>query len=534
MTARTSPHNRTETLILRAKWSPGTDEAAAQAILDLATAKDTLKLRLHPSVSLHIFTATQPLSQDRRASLHWPWLQDILIELGKPLILDPVPGTENPREHIHALAVLQGPEPRTVLTIRSTNDRLSLTQATIDLAQGTANITDPALRSQLDDELQREEDAIARTISRLAHHLSDPETVLQNTNQPGRWRQVRLSHRANAELAAEPTDVHPGGQRLPLPNWRPSASTITDPARAISSCRTMRWILRHLPDDPSQTTPDMLSITQPDHQGAVADLVLDPDTKRIIISHIQLEKLLTADHDVPSEILADLRWPFDDAIFIETDHPLTLLPDDSPDLLLQAIMLWPGQEQRHLGYVFTRRDQLYVHTYLTDPRSAHAELLSSTGSDPAPDTGMAIARLLSYMTAKGIEIVEQSLPRAQRRLLERKKLTNPWHIIRVSPTIRRDNDDHQPEPGQGSAHGHRYDVGGHLRFGRHRLTDGSYRITKEWVRAHQRGLRHELYIPAIRRYQGPNDIQEVLRRLNREARSNPINTFSDNVPSEDE
>jgi hypothetical protein len=40
---------------------------------------------------------------------------------------------------------------------------------------------------------------------------------------------------------------------------------------------------------------------------------------------------------------------------------------------------------------------------------------------------------------------------------------------------------------------------GHLRNGRHQLKDGTWKLTLEWVPAHQRGLNNSLYIPAIRK-----------------------------------
>ena len=49
-------------------------------------------------------------------------------------------------------------------------------------------------------------------------------------------------------------------------------------------------------------------------------------------------------------------------------------------------------------------------------------------------------------------------------------------------------------------HSYRYDVAGHIRFGRHRLRDGSHRTTREWIRPHQRGLANSNYVPATRRY----------------------------------
>ena len=47
----------------------------------------------------------------------------------------------------------------------------------------------------------------------------------------------------------------------------------------------------------------------------------------------------------------------------------------------------------------------------------------------------------------------------------------------------------------GRQHSYRYDVMGHIRFGRHKLGDGTYRHTFEFVRPHQRGLKNSIYIP---------------------------------------
>ena len=51
-------------------------------------------------------------------------------------------------------------------------------------------------------------------------------------------------------------------------------------------------------------------------------------------------------------------------------------------------------------------------------------------------------------------------------------------------------------------HRYRYDVMGHIRFGRHRLRDGSYRETVEWVRPYQRGLANGVYIPKVSEFRG--------------------------------
>ena len=84
--------------------------------------------------------------------------------------------------------------------------------------------------------------------------------------------------------------------------------------------------------------------------------------------------------------------------------------------------------------------------------------------------------------------------------MARKKIPNPWHVVRVRPSIQ---DSQSPLPdAAGPQQGYRYDVIGHLRFGRHKLADGTYRSTVEYVRPHQRGLRHERYIPKVSRFDG--------------------------------
>jgi len=118
--------------------------------------------------------------------------------------------------------------------------------------------------------------------------------------------------------------------------------------------------------------------------------------------------------------------------------------------------------------------------------------------------------LMLYTIAKGIEIVEEPLPRHERRRMERQArkgiVPEPWQIVRVEPTLRKKYE----KAGASSAgpkvtHGYRYDVRGHLRNGKHKLRDGSYKYTVEWVPDHQRGLKNELYIPKTHAYEGDMD-----------------------------
>lgn len=103
-----------------------------------------------------------------------------------------------------------------------------------------------------------------------------------------------------------------------------------------------------------------------------------------------------------------------------------------------------------------------------------------------------VAWTISYMTARGVVLVEQSESRQVLRAMARRgERPRPWHVVMVKPTRYTDAD----EGGGGREHGYRYDVRGHLRIGRHKRGDGTYAERIEWVRPHQRGLKHTLYVP---------------------------------------
>lgn len=75
----------------------------------------------------------------------------------------------------------------------------------------------------------------------------------------------------------------------------------------------------------------------------------------------------------------------------------------------------------------------------------------------------------------------------RKRAAKGKRVLQPYYTVVVRPEYRQEGDG---AGGQGSKHGHRYDVRGHFRRAGERLT---------WVRPHQRGLSHTEYIPAVRR-----------------------------------
>ena len=101
---------------------------------------------------------------------------------------------------------------------------------------------------------------------------------------------------------------------------------------------------------------------------------------------------------------------------------------------------------------------------------------------------------LTYIMAKGIHVVRIDAGRSERRRATRAGvIPQPWHVVQVEPRFSLVTGGTKGQIG--NQHSYRYDVMGHLRFGRHKLGDGTYRDTVEFVRAHQRGLANSLYIP---------------------------------------
>ena len=122
-----------------------------------------------------------------------------------------------------------------------------------------------------------------------------------------------------------------------------------------------------------------------------------------------------------------------------------------------------------------------------------------------------VSWLLTYMTAKGIVLEEKPVSRAERRRTERaqekgESLPEPWHIVNVEPRTAYWTGRNSGERGESyGKHSYRYIVRGHLRLGKHKLKDGSYRRTREWIKPHERGLANTTFIPNISSYKGDMD-----------------------------
>lgn len=307
-------------------------------------------------------------------------------------------------------------------------------------------------------------------------------------------------------------------------------------------------------------------------------LLDDPETKRLLFDSRQAALFDDLDEDVPSNIQHKLHMPFSQ-FYLELTEPVLVgeqEPGFEGRDYLRAVLIYPEAVQM-VGYrdaeqVFVS-GQIFGLTFFyetrrdgdsagdaggTSDRSCLFDLAQGlaftrvrnllAGSEPStlPDNwtqdlegyvpanipledaperhvgwweravhanGTLFSWMLTYMMAKSIVIQPEPMSRQQRRWHERKDVTpKPWHIVRVNPKFAVGTDQ---DGAVGTQHSYRYDVIGHLRFGKHKRGDGSYSETIEWIAPHQRGLANSVYIPktylvkrgkviapAMRRYYG--------------------------------
>lgn len=131
-------------------------------------------------------------------------------------------------------------------------------------------------------------------------------------------------------------------------------------------------------------------------------------------------------------------------------------------------------------------DDPHAHLRLPDPDAPNAD---HRLANKIALRALAIA-CIAYINCENITLdhhpADAKLNRS--RVSKGKKPFDDYYVCRL--VTRRGQEGSEPTKG-GSGPGHRFDVRGHFR----RLPDG--RLT--WVRAHQRGLVHELYVPSVRK-----------------------------------
>ena len=203
----------------------------------------------------------------------------------------------------------------------------------------------------------------------------------------------------------------------------------------------------------------------------LTDMMAHPLTMKILVNAKHLEDVLSNSHLPPDE-QRNLRWPHDEPIYIEPTEPIK----PARLQILEAIL---RQSVRQAGYdpdaepMWTRallvlptgkarRTLCVVNTWAGEVLASTMELTLPTG---AADTGMgmdqpaqrevplrqysiasglqffgnAATRLMADITRRGVMPKPETIPRQQRRRLERRGRTHPWYVI----------PGWQPHPGEG-------------------------------------------------------------------------------------
>lgn len=280
----------------------------------------------------------------------------------------------------------------------------------------------------------------------------------------------------------------------------------------------------------------------------ITDILDDPETRRIIVDAGQAQRFV--DQTDPPPVIGGYRTPFDQC-YIEFTDPIVMgesEPGRTPiDRMLAVIIrVEAGTGRLALHFIYHGDDDTWTDRGLgmnANTGAAITRLSTMTDVEPwgavhasvvPPDfptgsiwveartdgdgigywerTIATLAQftcwLLTYLTAKGIIIVEAAPVSRQvaRAMARAKHKPQPWHIVTVQPLRVEDGD--LPD-GRGGTHGYRYDVRGHLRFGKHRRGDGTYSTTVEWIRPHQRGLQHTMYVPKTYHYKGRGDTPDA-------------------------
>ena len=369
--------------------------------------------------------------------------------------------------------------------------------------------------------------AITRSES---HQENEPHTPLSRS----------MLQRATQAMDTIDRLIPPGEQNVPGEETPDQPVRTTPPAHGDTPTPTATRFhdrLRRRYQEPNRTSP----IDQ-----WCSRWLLSTDTKRILFDSRQAVLMAQAGENLPEHIQGRLRTPFD-ILYLEFTQPIWLDIGlyEKRVKSLRAMLVVPYQQPAdtpmghplHVtAWITEDHENISTISFLHNLATGHSHCPAGTIREAAgalnhvppqvpghldddqtlrigPDEGRTLGSVeemiwqtgqllnwtCAYMMAKSIRIVEERPSRQVRRNLARRGIPNPWHVVRVDPRITGPEPPPDIETGQGP--GIRFDVIGHLRFGRHRLRDGSHRASIEWVRPHQRGLANQLYIPKTSRFQ---------------------------------
>ncbi len=114
--------------------------------------------------------------------------------------------------------------------------------------------------------------------------------------------------------------------------------------------------------------------------------------------------------------------------------------------------------------------------------------------------------LFQYAMSKSVRIEEQRISRQQRRYLERKnQIPIPWRLVTLEPKFYYKYVKGE-STGERSKPSYSYSITGHLRVNKHKLRDGSYRNTIEWVSDYIKNKEAGIFIPKTYQIKGKKNI----------------------------
>lgn len=286
--------------------------------------------------------------------------------------------------------------------------------------------------------------------------------------------------------------------------------------------------------------------------GDISRVLDDPNTKRMLLDSRQAAVFSELDESPPEYVQSKLRLPFEQ-FYVELTEPICIgTPETGHVDHLRAVMLYRAAAKtsdgaplhmlvfffedslgrfvdREFPVCIARGEALVTKGTAMDPAcwsgryKAESAAVSSTLPDSLDHSDWFVAGqlfpdmpirtigwweivaqeylaffswFLSYTMSKSVRIVMQHPSPAGRCKKGKRRparMPVPWHVVTVEPKFCRAG--HGPEGEPSTRHTYRYDVIGHLRFGRHKRRDGTYSETIEWVSPHQRGLSNALYIP---------------------------------------
>jgi len=162
----------------------------------------------------------------------------------------------------------------------------------------------------------------------------------------------------------------------------------------------------------------------------------------------------------------------------------------------RIVALLLAQEEDEAGLTINSASAWFATTTVNrvswrDDERAHLRLLPGTGKGTEDERrnkerirNLAIA-CIAYVNCENVTLEKQAVAEKvnRKRAREGKRVLEDYYLCRLRPGKG------EAAAGEGPVHSYRYDVRGHFR----RLPDG--KLT--WVRAHQRGLAHELYRPKV-------------------------------------